>query len=157
MLTSAPGTYALILQSEVHAVALVGRWGRLDVEPGYYVYVGSALGPGGVGARVARHCRQDKLRHWHIDYLSTHLSSHGVWYCHSRERLEHRWADIFGGMNGMDAIPGFGSSDCNCLSHLFRSSVAPDLCSFSARAGGRVEFWDYGVADAGASSELRTV
>ena len=54
------GTYALVLRSDVSAATEIGRWGRLTIRPGYYVYVGSALGPGGVRARVSRHCRETK-------------------------------------------------------------------------------------------------
>ena len=46
-----PGTYALMLQADRRQTVQVGRLGQLAVEPGCYVYVGSALGPGGVRAR----------------------------------------------------------------------------------------------------------
>jgi len=44
---SMPGTYALILRSEKRSRIQAGRWREIDVEPGYYIYVGSAFGPGG--------------------------------------------------------------------------------------------------------------
>ncbi|MFQ5579314.1 MAG: DUF123 domain-containing protein [Nitrospiria bacterium] len=52
---SEPGTYALILQSRSEARGQVGRLGQINLKPGYYIYVGSAFGPGGVQARVSRH------------------------------------------------------------------------------------------------------
>jgi len=43
-----PGTYALLLSSATDSSIRVGRLGDLRLRPRYYVYVGSALGPGGV-------------------------------------------------------------------------------------------------------------
>ncbi|WP_429615053.1 DUF123 domain-containing protein, partial [Sphingobium olei] len=39
--------------------------------PGWYVYAGSAYGPGGLRARIRRHLRRGKLLHWHIDHLTS--------------------------------------------------------------------------------------
>ena len=64
-----PGTYILVLRSTEHCSVKVGRLGVLRLEPGYYAYAGSALGPGGVGARLGRHLRGPRRAHWHIDYL----------------------------------------------------------------------------------------
>ena len=47
-----PGSYALLLQADRRRTVRIGWLGQLTVEPGCYVYVGSALGPGGVRARV---------------------------------------------------------------------------------------------------------
>ena len=41
------GTYALVLSCTTEQRIAIGRLGVLDVRPGCYVYVGSALGPGG--------------------------------------------------------------------------------------------------------------
>ena len=54
---------------------LVGRLGALPVEPGFYVYVGSAFGPGGLERRVGRHATTEKKHRWHIDYLTAWLHS----------------------------------------------------------------------------------
>ena len=138
-----PGTYALVLQCPASATTQVGRWGRLSLEPGYYIYVGSAFGPGGVQARVLRHCRRSKSRHWHIDYLREYLSPVGAWYNHEPTHLEHEWAGLLSGMGGLSSIPGFGCSDCRCGSHLFRTSSEPEFTVFSSAAGGKVERWSY--------------
>ncbi|MCG8024627.1 MAG: DUF123 domain-containing protein [Candidatus Thiodiazotropha endolucinida] len=53
-----PGTYGLVLQADTDTVVQVGRWGAIDIRPGYYIYIGSAFGAGGVLARVSRHCRK---------------------------------------------------------------------------------------------------
>jgi Uri superfamily endonuclease len=135
------GTYALLLQSHSKAKAQIGRLGQIQLEPGYYIYVGSAFGPGGVRARVSRHFRRKKPSHWHIDYLGEFLTPYCAWYSHDKERLEHRWADVLSDMTGMSTIKGFGCSDCKCLSHLFHSSTEPELALFPSLVGCNVESW----------------
>ena len=144
---SNPGTYALILRSHSKAKAQIGRWRQLDLKPGYYIYVGSALGPGGVQARVSRHCRLLKPNRWHIDYLREFVSPLGAWYSHDTKHLEHRWAQVLHHMKNMSSIEGFGCSDCKCYSHLFQSPTTPDLAEFSGVTGGKVESWRYRSAD----------
>jgi len=39
------------------------------VRLGWYVYVGSALGPGGLAAKVGRHLGGRKMCRWHTAYL----------------------------------------------------------------------------------------
>ena len=126
-LDSAPGTYALIFRCLVHATEPVGKLGNIEVEPAYYLYVGSAFGPGGVKSRVMRHCRQEKKKHWHLDYLCPYLHPDTVWFSHDAGRLEHRWARRLATLTDLRAIDGFGCSDCACRSHLFRSRVRPQL------------------------------
>jgi Uri superfamily endonuclease len=135
-MNSNPGTYALVLHSKGSWGVQVGRWGCLDVRRGYYLYVGSALGPGGVKARVARHCREPKARHWHIDYLREFAAVTAVWYRHSPQRLEHRWARAAARLDGFEQVGGFGCTDCLCASHLFFSATEPRFDLFSAAAGG---------------------
>ena len=72
-LPSMPGVYALILEADRCLEVTVGKFGTLDVQPGYYAYIGSALGPGGLAARLKRHFSRDKLLRWHIDYLTVQL------------------------------------------------------------------------------------
>jgi Uri superfamily endonuclease len=90
-----------VLRSDASASTEIGRWGRLNIRLGHYVYAGSAFGPGGVHARVSRHCRNGKNKHWHIDYLREIASLASVWYSHSPVRLEHRWAEALARMNEM--------------------------------------------------------
>lgn len=47
------GTYILILSSPARSTIDVGRLGRMTLAHGYYLYVGSAFGPGGLRARIA--------------------------------------------------------------------------------------------------------
>ena len=115
------GTGAYILNLYVPTLLLlpVGRLGKLSIAPGQYHYFGSAYGPGGIRARVARHMRTaNKRPHWHIDHLAQAV---GVQSAH-----------VFPGGNECDLIAhfsrehslstpfaGFGSSDCVfCDAHL---------------------------------------
>ncbi|NIV75661.1 MAG: DUF123 domain-containing protein [Gammaproteobacteria bacterium] len=147
-----PGTYALILRNSSATRLHIGALGRIDPEPGYYIYVGSAFGPGGVRARVARHLRRTKACHWHIDYLSGLCSPIAVWYSHGGERLEHEWAQALCDMSAMSAVKGFGCTDCRCHSHLFQTPTTPDVARFSAAATGRIEVWSCPDAAEDASS-----
>lgn len=121
-----PGTYALVLRSYAGTRTHIGRRGQLTIEPGYYIYVGSAFGPGGVSARVSRHCREVASKRWHIDYLREFVTPTVVWFSFSPVRLEHRWAQALAGMKGMTPIQGFGCTDCRCQTHLFHAAGEPD-------------------------------
>lgn len=138
---SKPGTYILILRNRSRKRFQVGRWGTLEIRPGYYLYVGSALGPGGLQARVARHCREGKSKHWHIDYLREHAALLSVWYRHAAVAAEHRWAAALAGMPGALPLKGFGCSDCKCQAHLFYMQAEPAKDTFSKLIGRPVEEW----------------
>jgi Uri superfamily endonuclease len=58
----------------------VGKLGILNGRSGYYVYIGSAFGPGGLQARVRRHLKAVSCLHWHIDYVRQILPIVEVWY-----------------------------------------------------------------------------
>ncbi len=47
-----PGTYALVLACQKTGRVRIGRLGVLALQPGFYVYVGSAFGSGGLAARL---------------------------------------------------------------------------------------------------------
>lgn len=127
-----PGTYALFCSCHKHALIEAGCLGRFQLRPGFYVYVGSALGLGGLRSRLAHHEKPSKKPHWHIDYLRAHAQPQRVWYTYGLLRREHQWATAFRTVpNGLSPLPGFGSSDCNCESHLFFFQSLPSLRSFT--------------------------
>jgi len=127
-LPKAPGTYALILRCDAPDRRQVGALGSIEIRPGYYIYVGSALGPGGIRARVSRHLRKAGKLHWHIDYLRPNMPVVEIWFAEAALNLEHAWAE---GLRQWDltGIPaaGFGASDCRCESHLFYCDARPML------------------------------
>jgi len=137
------GTYALILRSDGEAEVSVGHWGVLRVQPGYYVYVGSAFGPGGVKARVLRHCRETAAIHWHIDYLRNVTAPLGAWCSYATRDLEHRWAKALATQPNVTAVHGFGCSDCACGSHLFRSRTKSGIDRYFRAAVVRIERWQF--------------
>lgn len=107
----------------------VGRLGEVVFPAGWYLYVGSALGPGGLQARLGRHkCRlaAGKRAHWHIDFLREHAAWVGAWARASDLRLECIWAAVLRRLPGAEVvIPGFGASDCGCPAHLVRVPALP--------------------------------
>ena len=114
-----PGTYALIFSSTRKRQITVGKIGTLRLQPGFYVYVGSAFGPGGLKARIRHHSRRAAHPHWHIDYLSSALELKEIWYTCDPVHREHQWATIISNTRGSSApLAGFGSSDCRCNTHL---------------------------------------
>ncbi len=118
-LPSQPGTYALLLEATTIQDVQIGKLGVLHMLPGIYVYVGSALGPGGLAARVERHALREKVLHWHIDYLRAETRLLAVWYARGAKHGECHWSRIVGGAAGAQIpLDGFGSSDCRCRSHL---------------------------------------
>jgi Uri superfamily endonuclease len=133
-----PGTYALVMHCRQNISIRIGRWGLLAVQPGYYIYVGSAFGPGGVQARVARHCRTDKTLHWHIDYLRKVVTPLAVWCSYEPAPLEHAWARALSKMESVSPIVNFGCSDCSCETHLFRTAKKPRLADFSSLLDGDI-------------------
>jgi Uri superfamily endonuclease len=135
---SATGTYVLIFHNLSSKQVRIGKWGLINIQPGYYLYVGSAFGPGGLRARVARHYRTGKAQHWHIDYLREDMELVSVWYSYHHIKLEHDWARMLSAMPGMELIEGFGCSDCQCYSHLFRSVNQPEFKHFCNNAGGDI-------------------
>jgi len=126
----APGTYVLLLRLGRRRRIEVGRLGALLFEPGFYLYVGSAFGPGGLPARLRHHLKPAPRPHWHIDHLMTVARVEEIWCTVQPERRECDWAALLAGMRGVGtAVPRFGASDCRCPGHLFFSKGRP--------AGGR--------------------
>ncbi len=124
---SAPGTYLLLLQCDQVMRLRIGSLGELVTARGFYVYTGSAFGPGGIRARIAHHARIARRPHWHIDYLRA-VSMPVAALCRYHERLEHQWAQALQDQGAMAApLQGFGSSDCGCATHLFFSAARPTL------------------------------
>lgn len=133
-LTAQPGTYALLLTCQTAQPVMVGKLGPLAVRPGWYVYVGSAFGPGGLAARVARHARRKKTRRWHIDYLTAVVDLTEVWYTVEEQCRECQWAELFRSLRGASMpLAGFGSSDCDCPAHLFSFRKRPSWPAFRRR------------------------
>ena len=133
-----PGTYALILFCASNTRIQIGRLGKMQLQTGYYVYLGSALGPGGLRARIAHHQELTSRPHWHIDYLRAHTRLHSVWLNYDGRRHEHEWAcEIYKMEDALVPLPGFGASDCSCRSHLYFFNRCPTRLLVLSRPGKR--------------------
>lgn len=113
-----PGTYILLIEISRRSQIAIGRNLRPVFEPGLYAYVGSALGPGGLAARLKRHAAGAGRRHWHIDYLMPHGNLLGALVRADGKRRECAWAARLAKAS-QSRVDGFGASDCRCGSHLF--------------------------------------
>lgn len=146
-----PGTYVLILRLSRRTTIEVGQLGRFRFPAGWYAYVGSARGPGGLAARIARHRRTSKTLHWHVDYLRAHARPMAVWYAAGDQRRECAWAEALSRHPGASTpAPRFGASDCRCPTHLVHFTVPPDRAAF-ARALAHTHTMDEPVPDLGAT------
>jgi len=114
------GSYAIIFHLTSHKNLRIGKLGEFLFPRGYYVYVGSAFGSGGLKSRIYHHLKLSTKPHWHVDYFRKKAAPVEVWVSEYKERQEHRWALVLNRLKGA-AIPspGFGSSDCKCLTHLY--------------------------------------
>ena len=126
------GAYVLVIDLAGPVRVAIGGQAHC-LETGCYLYCGSAYGPGGLRARVARHMRRGKPVRWHVDQLTERgcvrgaLIFPGQRECVLAARLSHLPVPI----------PGFGSSDCRrCASHLFAWPESAPLWRLSpARRG----------------------
>lgn len=135
-LESGPGSYVLWLQLHADRRIQVGALGSMGFAAGHYAYLGSALGPGGVAARLGRHLQVNKKPRWHVDYLRRFSHIPVVWVCYDDARREHDWASALARLPGADLpVRRFGSSDCRCPSHLVWFPQRPSLQRFRSVAG----------------------
>ena len=112
------GSYVLLIQLPKEETITIGSLKTLHFPRGYYAYVGSAMG--GFKARISRHLKSNKKRHWHIDYLLDKASITGIILGETTARTECTIAQALS--RQFDSVPGFGCSDCRCHSHLFFSA-----------------------------------
>jgi sugar fermentation stimulation protein A len=112
------GAYILVMKLKSNKNIRVGSLGKLEFKKGFYCYVGSAIGNTTIENRCKRHLMKNKKMKWHIDYLRKEAEIVNIFAFPSRKKIECgvarkilKKADSF--------IPKFGSSDCNCKSHLF--------------------------------------
>jgi Uri superfamily endonuclease len=113
------GVYVLIINVTKDIKVTIGALGKIEFKKGMYAYVGSAQK--GLENRVKRHLNRLKKRNfWHIDYLleNNFTEVHDVFYKIANKSMECKIAKNL--MNHANLVKNFGSSDCNCKSHLFK-------------------------------------
>jgi len=122
------GTYILIAQVLQMKRLAIGSLGQFDIVPGFYAYVGSGFGSGGLRGRIQHHLESTAEPHWHIDYLLQVAVPVEVWFTTADRKLERHWADLMENAPGFRVpIPRFGASDYHRsrASHLFYSKRRP--------------------------------
>ncbi len=114
------GAYMLLLRAEEAERVTIGE-GSLELEEGYYIYVGSARR--GLAKRLLRHMRRTKRAFRHIDYIravtrpvrTIPIRTTATIECELSERLQTLFSPLH----------GIGSSDCRCPAHLFYTPTNP--------------------------------
>ena len=135
-LSDRPGTYLILLEPRVAGPVPIGRLGTLTLDGGVLLYIGSALGPGGVEARCRHHLRIADRPRWHLDYLRPHCDVIGIWAGCGPRRCEHRWARALAALSDASIpLARFGASDCRCAAHLIRLPCLPAVPLFAATLG----------------------
>ncbi len=125
------GTYILILRLKKNQLVQVGNLGSFNFQTGFYAYVGSAFGPGGLTARLKHHLGSSARPHWHIDYLLQWAKLEQVWLTEEAVHREHQWAALLQDSPfATVSVKRFGASDCKCLTHLFYLQKRPDFRLF---------------------------
>ena len=110
------GCYCLIIRLNEDCKLKIGkRLGELRFRKGYYVYVGSAMNS--LESRIRRHLSNEKKLHWHVDYLLKKAEITDVIYNESTKKVECELSQYISTKS--EGIENFGSSDCNCESHLY--------------------------------------
>jgi Uri superfamily endonuclease len=110
------GVYVVFFSLKQAETIRIGALGEIVFESGLYAYVGS--GRNSVEKRIGRHFSSSENSFWHIDYFSEKaepvdyfvLPEESSYECFLADKLES-WGE---------EVDGFGSSDCDCNSHLFR-------------------------------------
>ncbi|MEA5536808.1 GIY-YIG nuclease family protein [Crocosphaera sp. XPORK-15E] len=134
-LPSQPGTYCLVFHCSTSSPVTIGKLGTYQIKPGYYCYIGSAFGQGGLKSRITRHLKINKRHHWHLDYLRASLTPLELLYSTDTMKREHQWAELLlKDEHSNIPIKKFGSSDCDCPAHLFYYEVKPRLEFFIAKS-----------------------
>ena len=137
------GTYVLLMQLDQPTTQTIGRRGTFDLPTGWYTYVGSAFGSGGLRGRLKHHLTPAKKNpHWHIDYLRAAAPVQEIWYTTTVAIHEHTWATILQQMPRASVpVPRFGTSDCQCQTHLVYFPTQPNINTFAPSTDAAVQRW----------------
>jgi len=137
------GIYLLVLHLPQARALGVGALGEFLFPEGWYVYVGSAHGPGGLDARLRRHRLPQKALRWHVDYLRAVADRVEAWAAPLPRERECEWARRLAQWPGARIpAPRFGASDCRCASHLAHLPARPDDDLVRALTDGAASRWE---------------
>jgi Uri superfamily endonuclease len=119
------GAYVLLISVQAPISLCIGKLGKMDFRPGWYVYIGSAMGHASTSLhhRLRRHFApvNQKRMHWHVDYLLASPQSNlaGAVIIPSSKKVECEIVSLLQGTGIQSWGSRFGASDCStCPSHL---------------------------------------
>ena len=148
------GIYVLLLHLPEEKTITIGKLGTFDFPSGWYAYIGSAMGPGGLVARIKHHLQVQEKPHWHIDYLRQEADLQEIWLSPDTVKREEEWVDLMIDVPGTAAFAdGFGASDSRQETHLFFFDIRPSLEDFAV--GVRARFPEAQVMRAYAGDDAR--
>ena len=113
-----------ILNNLTLNIKTLNHGGKIILPSGYYLYIGSAFGPGGLFARVRRHLQRNKKIRWHIDFITTKADKLNFLFVYGiksskdaitecdivRKLIDEKVAKL--------SLRGFGATDSECSTHL---------------------------------------
>jgi Uri superfamily endonuclease len=121
------GSYVILLENREEFKTRVGFLGALKFERGFYAYIGSMFGPGGLEARIRRYLVGGK-KHWHIDYILGRMQIISA-YILSERNFESVLAKA--SVKRFRYVKGFGCSDKrDDISHLLYFRCKSELEEF---------------------------
>jgi sugar fermentation stimulation protein A len=110
------GSYIVILRLKEDTRLSAGSFAGVLFCKGYYLYAGSAMNS--LTKRIERHRRMRKKMFWHIDYLREKAEFCAALPIRTATSIECSIAKALKAIADW-SMPGFGSSDCSCETHLF--------------------------------------
>ncbi|MFX0076431.1 MAG: DUF123 domain-containing protein [Candidatus Hermodarchaeota archaeon] len=127
------GSYILVIYLPEDFTIRIGGLGDVEFINGYYLYIGSAMGNKGSASlenRIKRHISTSNQKRifWHIDYLLADKTCviTRIYLIPSLTRLECTISKEISKCSD-NSIRNFGSSDCDCHSHLYFYQKFDDL------------------------------
>lgn len=112
------GAYLLVIDLVKAFDLAITTLPATHMRTGFYIYCGSARGPGGIKARLKRHFAKDKRRHWHVDHLTLAASKIGALAIADGDECD-LVDQLRKSRKFSTPVSGFGASDCRtCQSHL---------------------------------------
>ena len=107
------GIYLLLILFLDNSKVNIGKFGDLVIRKGLYVYVGSAMGSGGLRARIGRHLKTNKKLKWHIDYILSDKNSRivGIIFSRTSKKMESDMAECLIKHGFKSIAPYLGATD----------------------------------------------
>ena len=151
--TPLTGQYILLLHVGDDVDLTIGKLGTFEFPAGWYTYVGSAFGAGGLMGRLKHHLKPVERPHWHIDYFRQAAQIQEIWLAPDAEKHEEEWVELMLAVPGATILfDGFGASDSSQESHLIYFDVRPSLDDFAI--GVRAQFPEIKVMRAYGSNPI---